>query len=58
MKKLKCDNCKKKPKMKMVIFREKRMQVCTMCKAILFYENKRSGCEADGNERAPHGYGK
>jgi hypothetical protein len=56
MKKIKCDFCKKKPKAKIVIFKSKKLQVCTICKAILFYENKRSGCEADGKERAPHGF--
>lgn len=37
----KCDFCKKKPRLKMVMFTGKRLKVCTLCKAILFFENKR-----------------
>lgn len=53
-KKMMCDFCKKQPKIKMVIFSKKRMQVCSICKSVLYFENKRD--EADANTL--HGYGK
>jgi hypothetical protein len=53
---MKCDFCKEKPKMKKVIFRKKKLEVCTMCKAVLFAQNKKEEDAAD--EHTPHGFGK